>query len=318
MKTFIRIIIAGTVIAAAMPAGSIRATGEAEQFHHRDTSNQPSVQFQAGHAFALRGSGTGVWVDQANRTLKFDKAIEVDGSSQLHLGRAAVSFDNRVAVSATAVDRAGRIAKIVVMLTMSGETIRVVRTSPFGGRDIGFTSDGSLWVLGLETESGSEKSVHDILRQYNRDGTLVRTLLPRLDVSTGERHPAYGALLATSEHQVAVVSNTARKWVLVSDQGLTLGSGALDIPDRLVLIRAAVTDSGRIFVQGHWRKPTGTEPHHLFEINKSTGALDPLQTELAFSRTSYGSLAGSEGEKLVLYVHDKSQASARLVWASAD
>ena len=318
MKTSIRIITAATILAAVLQAGSIRATGKVEHFNHRDTSNRPPVQFQAGYVFALSGSGTGVWVDHANRTLKFEKAIEIAGSSQLHLGRAAVSFDNRVAVSATAVDRAGRIGKIVVILTMSGETIRVVRTSPFGGRNIGFTSDGSLWILGKETESNSERAVHDILRQYDSDGKLVRTLLPRLGISTAKRHPAYSALLATSEHRVGVVSNTARKWALVSDEGLTLGSGALEIPDRLVLVRSAVTDSGRIFVQGHWRKPIGTEQHHLFEINKRTGALDPLKTDLAFSKTSYGLLAGSDGEKLVLHVHDNSQATARLVWASVD
>ena len=100
--------------------------------------------------------------------------------------------------------------------------------------------------------------LHDILRQYDSDGRLVRSLVSRNSMSTERRHPMWNAQMATSKYYVAIVSNVARKWVLVSSEGIIVrtGSFAADATrgNFRGFVAVAVTDSGRIFGHALFRK----------------------------------------------------------------
>ncbi len=305
MEYRIASIIIGCLLVAPLFSSEIQATGQEEGFSHRDTAHQQIPRFQAGHMFSIRNSRDRIWVDHSATGPRFEKRVELPG-------------DPRVAASLSAVDRAGRISSVIVVLDLDGEIIRIVRVSPFAAHEIGFTANGSLWAIGKEIENGAEKPVHDVVRQYSPDGKLERTLLPRLSLSTAKRHPMWNARLVTSRNYVAVVSNEAWTWTLISSEGLIVSSGSLTIPGGLVLVNGAITDSGRLFVSGLWRHPH-TAGTVLYEIDREEGALEAVKTERVYSKKdSHGMLVGAEGEQFVLYVHDYSQFSARLVWASLD
>ena len=89
---------------------------------------------------------------------------------------------------------------------------------------------------------------------------------------------------------------------------MIVGTGTIDMPENLSVMCCAVTDSGRIFVQGMW---SGTGHQHdsalasrypIFEIDRASNALQQNGTEQAFPSNAVGKLLGSEGEDPVLQV----------------
>jgi hypothetical protein len=54
---------------------------------------------------------------------------------------------------------------------------------PFAPRRLAFSSDGSLWALGkVHDDKYDDAPNYDMLRQYDSDGILVKTVLPNTAV----------------------------------------------------------------------------------------------------------------------------------------
>ncbi len=300
-----------------LQAAQLQAPERTENFPRGSLAHQPLPTYQAGYMFSSNQSHTAIWVDHADGSLgtALEKAPALPDSFRHDITGVAVSFDSTIAVSGSAMDKEGRFASFIAWFGMDGSLIRVVRISPFGAWDIGFTADGSLWVFGLEKANmRDEKPVHDVLRQYSADGKLVRSFLPRV-AARDLSHPVYDGVLVTSRNYAAIVSTSAGKCALISTDGTIVYEGSPDYPEGFDTVTGAVTDSGRIFVEGKWRGNVENDypKTPIFEIDMESKTLGLVDTSAAFGE-DYGILMGAEGENLVFYMGLKSQ----LVWSGVN
>jgi len=306
--------------AAAIAAAELQPPARTEPFA-RNLEGEPVPRFQAGRVFSKDASLGSFWIEQAGGDSPVQATLSLPGAYRIAIRDVAVSFDGKLAVCASAMDREGRFVPVIVWAEADGTVSRVVRTAPFGAMHIGFTANGSLWAAGVvKKNTRDEEEVYDVLRQYDADGRFVRSLLPRLSVSTGVLPPTTRSFFSTSRNSVAFVSLTARKWFVVSAEGGVLAQGPLNaqgayrvltggqqdgMSPGLEITRLAVTDSHRTFVTGQWRQgtpPPGFSRFPLFEIDPTTGALKPVDTASVLPSGTFGMLLGSDGEYLVFHV----------------
>ncbi|MEZ5392548.1 MAG: hypothetical protein R2724_06620 [Bryobacterales bacterium] len=143
--------------------------------------------------------------------------------------------------------------------------------------------------------------MHDIVRQYDASGALVRSLLPRLSFSSS-RHPASEAALVASPNSVAIVSPVADQWVVLSDQGNVVSRGSMRLPTGARLLNAALTDSGRLLV-GLMQKEAGSQTFPLLELDTNKGQVENVaMSAVAPAGQSVAWLLGADHEQLVFQV----------------
>lgn len=307
------------VVALCMLVGPLRS-GELQDPHKseiflRDVSHQPLMRYQAGHVFSMNQYKNSIWVEsvQAHGKQSLETAITLPNSFQVLVRDVAVSFDREIAVSGFATDKEGRFVNFLAWLRPDGSLIRVVRTSEFAAGKMGFTADGSLWVVGVVKINKDEAHpTHEILRHYNSEGILVGSALPRSDFSYDHWHPALNSYLVTSRNYVAFVSESAKTWTLVSTVGVVINHGRIDVPNDFSISSVAVTDSGRLFMTGRW---LGKQMFPLFEVGDSKGPQSVDITNLVPSQ-EFGHLLGSDDEDLVFHFSFSDQSS--IVWSRVD
>ena len=292
--------------------GPLVTHGRVESLPGRDFAHRPISSYQAGYVFSIDGSHTSIRVDSVDsgNNTSIDLAVTLPDSFRVSLAGVAVSFEGEIAVVADAMDRDGRLTSAIAWLDDDGSPVRIVRTSPFAATDIGFTADGSLWAAGVEKISRDEAHPsHDVIRQYDAKGQQVLSLLSREQFSTDSWHPATDSFLATSRHYIAFVSREARTWTLITSSGVIAGHGSINVPGDYKIVSGAVTDSGRIFING--RSP-GDARRSVWEI--SSGVLSSIDTSGLSNDKLAGHLVGSDGENLVLF----SNTSHQFTWLAAN
>lgn len=287
-----------------LQSGQLVTHGRVENLPNRDFARHPISTYQADYVFSIDGSHSILRVDSVDPGVgeSLDLTITLPDSFQVTLADVAVSFQGDIAVIADAMDRAGRLISSIVWLGDDGSPIRIVRTSPFAATDIGFTADGSLWASGIEKASRDEAHPsHDVVRQYNSQGQKIRSLLSKSEFSNDYWHPATDSLLATSRNYIAFVSREAKTWTLISSSGVIVGHGNIDVPNDYEVVSGAVTDSGRIFING--RSPN--EQYTVFEI--SNGVISNIDVSRLSNDNRAGHLVGSDGESLVFFSNSNHQ-----------
>ena len=316
------VIAVGLASVPARTAAQSLAPSRSKIFSHRDVRGKPIPGYQAGYVFGVNASMSAFWVDHEVKGPVLEQAIDLPNSFRQSVGAVAVSFDERIAVSAGAADKEGRLVSALAWFKMDGSLIRIVRTSPFAAAKIGFTVDGSLWAIGVELldDKSDYKPGHDVMRQYGTDGSLIRSIVPWSSLATvGGGHPVEGGLLLTSRNYAALISTRARTWTLVSPQQGIVSAGSLQTPQGLEIICGGVTDSGRLFVDGQWSNDAwqGQYPHSpVFEIATDSGALELVEAASALPIEEGLMMLGSEGENLVFHARAWGKDS-RLIWARA-
>ena len=283
-------------------------------------------QFENGHVFSVNMHRNGLIVTHQSGQPRFDKYLELPDVYRVSVRDIAVSPDGRIAAIAGATDWKGRNTSDIAILDIDGNLDGMIPTYPFVSDEIGFTGDGSLWAMGREIEPGErmignrrigqEKPVHDILRQYDRAGKLVRTLLPRLSVSTDRRHPAYNASLGTSKNYVAVLSNPSGYWALVSTEGLIVSSGYLQVHKNRKFMNIIPTDSGEVYLSGLLRGSLADAHREKHGTNVALYRLDCDNSQLQqidLGANSRMNALGSDGENLV-FRERFSESGFYLVW----
>lgn len=312
--------LAAGLVSIPTRAAELLVPSRSETYAYRDFGGLPLPGYQSGHVASVNQSMSAYRIDHVTEGPKLQRSLDLPETFRYQVDAVAVSFDRRVAVSAGAVDREGRLTSVLAWFRMDGSLIRFVRTWPFTAGEIGFTADGSLWAIGIEKlEDLTEKPVHDVMRQYDPGGNLVRSFLPRSSLSTGSRHPTEGALLLTSRHHAAMISPLAGTWTVVSTQGTVVSEGSLALPPGFQIVLGGVTDSGRLFVEGPWENAVlrgSFPPITVFEVRQESGDLELVETGAALPTEAFGMLLGSEGEDLVFHVSARDQDS-RLVWTRA-
>lgn len=154
----------------------------------------------------------------------------------------AGSTEGEVAVAGAAYTNSGTRTPFIAWVSPSGETRLAVRTSPFSPEALCFGPDGSVWALGAHyDESGLIEPERGTLQQYDRQGKLVRELLPRssfanaVNPALGPGDPAHGpagrAVLMTLQDRIGILSKSAREWIEVDSAGNLIGRWAFSWPE---------------------------------------------------------------------------------------
>ncbi|MDE0105911.1 MAG: hypothetical protein OXN89_26320 [Bryobacterales bacterium] len=319
--TILSSIVSSSVFLDCVSADELLPTGQIQKLTNRDTSNAPLASYQFGYLFGVNRTNNGLWIDHITEGNVLEDQLSIPETFRVLIRAAAVSPDNRFAVCGTSTDRLGKLSSFIWFLRMDGTLVRTIRTSSFHVRKIRFSADGNLWSVGIESDSGLEKVNHDVLRQYDRDGRLVRTMLPRMSISSSREHPTEGAILVTSSQYVALISLVSERWNLISTEGILVSSGPVDLPRGLNVFSGSVSDSGRIFIQGYWASDS---PHRdsyprlpVFEIDQELGLMKFRRTNSVYLDDSYGLLLGSEGEEL-LFLTRSSTGERKIVWSKPD
>ena len=316
-RMMLRLLMASLVICtAALPlqSGRLVPQGRVEKLPHRILDYNPMPRYQAGYVFSRNASVSSIWVDAVGAAdgEPFDHAVALPDSFRVLLTDVAVSYDGSTAVVADPMDRDGRLVSVIAWLGPDGEPTRIVRTSPFAATGIGFTADGSLWAAGIEKVSRSEAHPsHDVVRQYDTEGRLVRSLLSRAAFPYDHWHPAYGSTLVTSTDYVALVSGESGTWTLISTTGVVVGHGRIGLGEGYRVISAAVTDSGRVFVAG-----LGPRDRHMTVFEIGEGSPIQIDTSGLLPPGHLGALVGSDGESLVF--RRRTERGAEFIWASIE
>ena len=316
-RIMLRLLIASLAICTAAPplqSGRLVPQGRVEKLPHRTLDYNPMPRYQAGYVFSRDDPMSSIWVDAvgASGGEPFDHAVALPDGFRVLLTDVAVSYDGTIAVVADPMDRDGRLVSVIAWLEPDGEPTRIVRTSPFAATGIGFTADGSLWAAGIEKVNRSEAHPsHHVIRQYDTEGRLVRSLLSRAEFPAEPWHPAYGSTLVTSADYVAFVSGEAGTWTLISTAGAVAGHGQMGLGEGYQVVSAAVTDSGRVFVGG---LGPGDRYMTVFEIG--SGPPIRMDTSGFLPPGQLGALVGSDGESLVFRL--RSAGGAEFIWAGIE
>lgn len=304
------------ICTAALPlqSGRLVLQGRVEKLPHRTLDFNPMPRYQAGYVFSRDAPMSSIWVDAVGAPSgeSLDHAVTMPDSLRMLLTDVAVSYDGSIAVVADPTDRDGQLVSVIAWLGPDGEPTRTVRTSPYAATGIGFTADGSLWAAGIEKVNRSEAHPsHDVIRQYDAEGRLVRSLLSRSTFPYDHWHPAFGSTLVTSTDHVAFVSGEAGTWTLISTTGEIVGHGRIGLGEGYQVISAAVTDSGRVFV-------SGLGPGHRYMTVFEIGDGPPLQVDTSglLPPGHLGALVGSDGESLVF--RRRTERGAEFIWASIE
>ena len=226
----------------------------------------------------------------------------------------SIAPDGMIAVSAMAMDKEGAYGSTIVWIGREGKVIRLVRTSPYGVGHIAFDDRGHLWTAGrVYDEKFGDTPKFDVLREYDGDGRLARTMLPNdsFPQSGDKRHPAFQSFLVALPHGMGFYSVTRREWVEVSDAGEVVGRWRTpDVSkDRMFLGAIAASDEGVYVSYEDIQRVAGTPNEGgLLRLNKTTDGNASFE---AVSGGGLGYVAGSDGGQLIF-----SPEHGKFSWAS--
>lgn len=178
---------------------------------------------------------------------------------------------------------------------------RVVRTSPFAAYRICFDKEGTLWALGrdLRANTAQGDSPHNVLRQYDRGGRLIRQVLPSDSFPAGPQHPALKGLLAVAGDRVAIYSTTRGEWIEISTaSGKVLGRWAA--PDSQVS-GASMTPNGSAYLSFQERRPA-VKRTRFCRLDRGTGRWLPVEPARAIGpdESRFALIYGTDGERLLI------------------
>jgi hypothetical protein len=220
-------------------------------------------------------------------------------------------------VAATA-NGAGSVSTIV-WIDPAGKIRSVVRTSPFAAFHVAFANDGTLWAVGrISNASFEDEPNHDILRQYDAEGRVLRTMLPSGGFSSDGKHPAYRSFLATSNDRIGLYCATANEWVELSLTGDVIGRWkTTGGPPIGALTGAAVTASGAVYVSAQRLIPSGKPPDaaartEIYRLDKQSGSFLAVDSAQVVPADRVTMLLGSDDDRLVFY------AKGTLSWVRAE
>ncbi|HXJ41892.1 MAG TPA: hypothetical protein VNH18_21625 [Bryobacteraceae bacterium] len=124
----------------------------------------------------------------------------------MHLTDLAAAPNGTYAVAASG-NWAG---SLILWLDEKGAVKKTVRTAPFTAMALCFAADGTLWAAGREyQEDGLRNDApgHNVLRQFDVNGTMLRSTLPVTSFAGSAAHQHPGAnrahgMLSTHQRRI--------------------------------------------------------------------------------------------------------------------
>ena len=271
----------------------------------RSFAGQSMPKWDRGHVLSFDFPSAVVYSYDRTGREEFHTTISVPGASRVMIRDIAASPKGDFAIAGTAVSDEGAAVAIMVLLESSGSISKVVRTSPVTLKCLRYADDGTLWAVAREFDANfKELSSHDLLRQYDRNGTLLGHAVGRQSVSTSKTEPAPDPLLTVSADRIGFYADRANVWTEVSSQGQVIGQWQFPTATKDYKIRVAevaLTPHNDLLVDAIFSYTDGHKSRGLFSFARDTGAFTQLNTGTAetLAKSSIA-LVGIDGDSLVL------------------
>jgi hypothetical protein len=227
----------------------------------------------------------------------------------------AASTKGQMAAVGTAYENSGKIAAFLVLLSGDGTIMSVVRTSPFEGEHVGFGSDDSIWVLGIQSSPDRRLATlpeHATVQQFGATGKLLNEYLPYSAWGCAPaRHPAlHSATLLTSGDRVGILTRDCGQFVEMDLQGRVVARLPVRMPTSsdakpLQLFGAAMGGDGAVYAA--FKGPSNSG---LYRLMRGTGAWQAVGGSMVGGPQRLDYLMGLDGDLLV-YRRDRDE----VVWS---
>ena len=265
--------------------------------------HKPMPKWENGFVLAFEMDSPEVFAWNREGQLATRATIRIADSLVVRVWAIAAMESGVLAVAGSAAT-ADRGATFIAWLDASGVINRVVRTTPFAARNLSFAKDGTLWAFGRVVDRNSRtEPPHDVLRQYDSEGRLLRSLLPRQSF-VDRQHPSSLSFMTSSGGRVGIYSLIANEWIEVSLLGEILGRWkGVNLASGSKLGGAAILPSGDVYASE--LQNTGTGPPGrtaFFRLDKETGAWRIVAADDLLLEDGRGAIMilGVDQEKLVV------------------
>jgi hypothetical protein len=269
----------------------------------RDNSNRPIPVFGNGYTVFFDRRPAKVWSYDRTGLLKLETALSLPDASQLTISDVAAAPDGSIAVAATA-STSHQIAGVLFWINAEGNVERITRIWPFFAAQIAIGTGDSLWAAGKLTDGQSLKELpqHDLLRQYDTEGRLMRTALPTSSFTGARPAPGSYCVLSANATTIGFYSRRANEYVELDSTGVEVRRWKTSaLPENVSIVRGALTSSGDFYIGGGYNRQASGYHMALFRLDKQSGAFVPVDVRAEGSPTRPLTLLGADGDRLILY-----------------
>lgn len=275
-----------------------------------DFSGGPFPRYKGGNLVAYDSDQATLRVFDKSGVVEKTAKLTLPGAVRVMVGDLAVGPNGELVAAASAQDGEGHGTSVIAWMDRSGQLLRVVRTAPFAPFHIVFAKDGTLWAVGRVYDAERKNTPsHDIIRLYDQQGRLVKSLLPSDSFTKTRWHPARDSFLIAGADRMGLYSITATEWVEMSLAGAVLTRCKTSPPPTgTALMGAALTSSGNLYLSGFYRPDTvpGSEKNAspgslLFRLSKSDGRLEEVDGSPVTGVKKDVLLLAADGQQLVFY-----------------
>ena len=289
----------------------------------RDPGPQRLCSYQNGRMVTLNQEGSGVRIENLLDGTSFERVMKPFSSGRQDINAVAVSFQGHVAVGVSRAYLSGFVESDISWYGPDGALERVIPTGPLPVREMGFVEDGSLWCIGMEQGDTGDAPRRGVLRQYDASGKVVFKIPWTERPAVWKSFRFSDARLYTSRNYFAFTSHRASRgtgrWHVMWRRSMEVNwisgkrHGTFDVPEGYEFTSGAITDSGRLFLQGFWtggsseNRDPAFHDQDVFELVRQRSRSQPAERKIEkVSDKVFGEpppaeihLVGSQGEDLV-------------------
>lgn len=249
-----------------------------------------------------------IWTADKHGRVIMELTLALPGVSQFHISDVAARSDGTIAVTASAVSD-GRWTGLILWFTRSGTLLRAVKTAHFGIYSLAFTSDGTLWTVGHQTdELYKPVPEHHLIRRYDQDGRLIDFLLPLSSIAPGKRGavpPGHECRLAPGPDRMGLFCAQTGDWLEFNLAGeIVKRVKVTGAPPATEFLGAAILN-GQVYLCGQgparWPEP-GIKLYSLDETSARLTLVNPARTE---DQGRAALIVGVDKDKLVTLSDNK-------------
>jgi hypothetical protein len=317
LKRILRLLAVAGVSVLATVTTSTRCMAESLGVHAQallsgNRSFGPTPKFRHGRLVTWSLEGGMITAYDSRGDVVTQTTLQLPDVVRLRIGDAAVAPDGTLAVRVSAYSNQGQYAALLIWLDQSGSIIRTVRTSPYQAFGISFDSDGVLWTIGrVHDAEYNATPLHEVLRQYDISGKLIRNRLPNNSMTSmvRYRHPAEECSFVELRDRMGMYCRQSHEWMEFSREAELLHRQRLQpLPPGVKVFGAAV--AGETLFLSAQRSPETAQAAKAsirvwYRANRADGSLMIAEAPNDATGKSAGTIVGVHHNQLVTFADRK-------------
>jgi len=226
-------------------------------------------------------------------------SLEIPGASRIKLYENSIArgSDGSMAAigSAHTNDWSGTFLAVV---SPEGQTQMTVRLSPFAPHAVTIASDGTIWVVGYDTQQLPDDRDYQqhLIRRYDKNGTLLGSFLPWSQVRTPPRTlpAAINSILVSAPGRVGWYSPSAQVYAEFALDGAVINWIKTPEHPRSAMLNVALCDDASLFVSAAVNHgPDGPASWNILTLDRQQGSWSSNPRP-----ERWGKLFGCDGTRL--------------------